>query len=295
MDAIIERYLDESNLGRIRRDFQFLLDTVKRSRGELELALRKGRVSIYYRGNSLATITLRPREKYRIDIHSEFYHPNTRPGRRPRGRLEMPVEPEEHGRYMRVEVDARDAHRVLQKTNRDKLMWAIRDLHHSEELAFEQILITDNPPTRHFMLIDRQVQDSKRRQRLDLLGLRRLDDGRYGFVVIEVKLGKNEELSEAVAGQLQGYVDHIRKWHGQYRHCYELNYAQKRQLGLFDDDLPEQIEICGEHVEGLVVVGGYTRQADEQAEQLKASHGEIKVLVFRNRLINEDGSLRETL
>ena len=48
------------------------------------------------------------------------------------------------------------------------------------------------------------------RRRLDLLGLRRLESGRYGLVVIEVKLGKNGELSEAVAEQLEHYVRHIR-------------------------------------------------------------------------------------
>jgi len=66
-------------------------------------------------------------------------------------------------------------------------MKAIRDVNHSEELTFEQILIADNPPSRELLLIDRQVTDHHMRRRLDLLGLRRLESGRYGFVVIEVK------------------------------------------------------------------------------------------------------------
>src|SRR5665647_3841697 len=89
-------------------------------------------------------------------------------------------------------------------------MKAIRDVNHSEELTFEQILIGDNPPSREFLLIDRQVTDHHMHRRLALLGLRRLESGRYGFVVIEVKLGKNRELSEAVAEQLEHYVRHIR-------------------------------------------------------------------------------------
>jgi antitoxin MazE len=54
MSEIIERYLDEANVDRLARDFKFLLKTVASSYGELELAFRKGRVAVYYRGNSLA-------------------------------------------------------------------------------------------------------------------------------------------------------------------------------------------------------------------------------------------------
>ena len=64
---------------------------------------------------------------------------------------------------------------------------AIRDINHSEDLTFEQILIADNPPSPEFLLIDRQVTDHHMHRRLDLLGLRRLEGGRHGFVVIEVK------------------------------------------------------------------------------------------------------------
>lgn len=279
---IIERYLDEKNVERLARDFKFLLKTVAGSYGEIELAFRKGRLSVYYRGNSLATIVFRPANKYRIDIHDLFIS---------KAHLEPQVKFVHSGSYGRVEADAGDAHRILQRRNIGKLMRAIREVNHSEELTFEQILITDNPPSPEFLLIDRQVQDKHMRSRLDLLGLRRLESGRYGFVVIEVKLGKNAELSEAVAEQLQGYVEHIRSKAAAYEHCYEKTYAQKRRLGLIDDRMPEQIEIDGSQVEGLVVVGGYTQQAEKQAAQLRASHPELKVHIFRNRLLDEGGAL----
>jgi len=172
-------------------------------------------------------------------------------------------------------------------------MKAIRDVNHSEELTFEQILIVDNPPSREFLLIDRQVTDHHMHRRLDLLGLRRLESGRYGFVVIEVKLGKNGELSEAVAEQLEYYVRHIRNEAPEaYARCYEKTYAQKRRLGLIDGPrMPDEIEIDGSEVEGIVVVGGYTQEAMAQAERLMASHPELRVHVFRNSLVGEDGGL----
>jgi hypothetical protein len=190
-------------------------------------------------------------------------------------------------------VDAGGAHRILQRRNVGRLMKAIRDVNYSEELTFEQILIADNPPSREFLLIDRQVTDRHMHRRLDLLGLRRLESGRYGFVVIEVKLGKNGELSEAVAEQLEHYVRHIRDEAADaYARCYEKTYAQKRRLGLIaGGDMPGEIEIDGREVEGLVVVGGYTQEATAQAERLKASHPELRVHVFRNSLLNDQCEL----
>ena len=128
-------------------------------------------------------------------------------------------------------------------------------------------------------------------RRLDLLGLRRLERGRYGFVVIEVKLGKNGELSEAVAEQLEHYVNHIREYAAAYANCYQTTYKQKRRLGLIDGkSMPDEIEIDGSQVEGLVVVGGYWQQAEGQVERLKTMHPNLKVRVFRNDL-TRDGKL----
>ena len=88
------------------------------------------------------------------------------------------------------------------------------------------------------------------RQRLDLLGLRRLESGRFGFVVIEVKLGKNGELSEDVAEQLQHYVQHIRDESAEaYARCYEKTYKQKRRLG----------RIAGARIPGNVRFGGWAQ------------------------------------
>ena len=130
-------------------------------------------------------------------------------------------------------------------------------------------------------------------RRLDLLGLRRLESGRYGFVVIEVKLGKNRELSEAVAEQLERYMRHIRDEAPQaYARCYEKTYAQKRHLGLITGvSMPDEIEIDGSEVEGLVVVGGYWQQAEAQKERLIKDHPSLKVLIFRNSLVDKDGQL----
>ena len=112
-------------------------------------------------------------------------------------------------------------------------------------------------------------------------------------MVIEVKLGKNGELSEAVAEQLEHYVRHIRDEAAEaYARCYEKTYAQKRRLGLIaGPGMPDEIAIDGSEVEGLVVVGGYSQEAKAQAERLKASHPELRVQIFRNSLVGDNGKL----
>jgi len=172
-------------------------------------------------------------------------------------------------------------------------MGAIREVVHSEELTFGRSSSRTTLRPRGFLLIDRQVTDHHMHRRLDLLGLRRLEGGRYGFVVIEVKLGKNGELSEAVAEQLEHYVRHIRDEAAEaYARCYEKTYAQKRRLGLIvGAGMPDEIEIGGGEVEGLVVVGGYSQEAMAQAARLTASHPEVRVHIFQNSLVGEGGGL----
>ena len=112
-------------------------------------------------------------------------------------------------------------------------------------------------------------------------------------MVIEVKLGKNGELSEAVAEQLEHCVRHIRDEAPEaYARCNEKTYAHKRRLALIaGPGMPAEIEIDGGEVEGLVVVGGYTQEAMAKAERLRARHPELRVHVFRNSLVGEDGGL----
>jgi len=136
----------------------------------------------------------------------------------------------------------------------------------------EQVLITDNPPTPDFIIIDRQVADHLNKAQIDLLALiREPGEVAHHFVVIEVKLGRNPELREKVGRQLSGYVEHIRKHINDYVSCYEKNYFQKKDLGLLQEDMPDSIAIDNnpETVEGLIVVCGYSGLAKENIKCLK--------------------------
>ena len=132
----------------------------------------------------------------------------------------------------------------------------------------EQVIVTDNPPTRDFFIIDRQVADHKNWARIDLLGLKRSVSGGYHFVIFEIKLGRNPELQEKAGRQVNEYVQHIRKYLDDYAFCYQKNYEQKKQLGLFNgaaEGMPDRITIDKNinSVEGIVVAGGYSQLAEK--------------------------------
>ena len=102
------------------------------------------------------------------------------------------------------------------------------------------------------------------RKRLDLLALEQIvpDENKYGFLVIEVKLGTNPELRKDVANQLDGYVNHIKKHIKDYISCYQTQYLQKELMEVIKPLQFNKISIV-EKVNGLVVVGGYSKLASQ--------------------------------
>jgi len=176
------------------------------------------------------------------------------------------------GNYVRFIVQPANLHRFFRRSNMDSLSSKIRGVHYGEEITFEQMLITDNPPSNKFIIIDRQVADRASKAQIDLLALRRnSEDNPFHLQVIEVKLGRNEELLEKVGWQLNKYVDHVRQHIRAYADCYEKNYQQKKELELFGPDFPDNIEIerDAQTVQGLVVVCGYSQLGGKAVENLE--------------------------
>lgn len=269
--AVIKRYFnDPSVLGRIKRDFRNLIAIVNGSHGELSIQLRSNYFNIYSRGNSLAKIEPLTHDKYRVQVHQKFAVGKTK--------ISWMNPPTKSGNYCNWTIKGQDAQRFLAKSIIDKLMKNIADVNHGEEIAYEQMLMTDNPPTAELVIIDRQVSAHNHTGQMDLLALSRpTGEGAFRFLVIEVKLGNNSELRKAVAKQLTNYVKHVTAHIDDYIDCYKQNYSQKRQLGLISfGDAPNSIEI-ERTVEGMVVVGGYSGIANEPIAELKRCHSDIKV------------------
>jgi hypothetical protein len=265
---------------------------INNSNEEYNLQIRQDSFNIYYQGNSVAQVTPQKRNwTYAVKIHKKFISSDMM------GKLETCSFKKQYSKeHITFYVLSNNLYRFFQRNHLDRISGQIRKVHNGEEITMEQVIVTDNPPNPYFFIIDRQVADHLNWARIDLLALKRGDTGRYHFVVIEIKLGRNPELREKAGKQVNDYVQHIRKHIHDYVTCYQKNYEQKKQLGLFDNGgnhMPDSIIIdCDEDsVEGVVVAGGYSQLAEKNIEQLysaiQKNGWNIKVKQMRRMLLND--------
>lgn len=273
---MIQRYFDQDDFDRLQQDFVFLVDIIEGFKGELELSLRDGYFNLYFRGNNAAKVTFMKNNKYRISLHKKFYPRSLE--RDPRFSDTLV------GDYRIIHATSKLLHPLLQKKYLAEIYSKIKRVNHSEELALEQMLITDNLHREDFIIIDRQVSDSSLHGRkMDLLALKQVESNRYHFYVLEVKMGNNPELKEKVATQIETYINHITTHFEDYRNCYQVQYHQKRAFGLLPTPQWESINIIPE-VHGTVIVGGYSGIAKGQIEALKSSHPNLQVYTFQYKV-----------
>ena len=279
---VIKRYLDDSLFEHVKKDCKFLTGMVSRSYGEVDMELRENYFNLYYRGDSLAKVDKDSRG-YKVEIHEKFADqpaieklvksdPRTRN-----------IAYKKIGKYVQLRVPPENLHLFFQKKNLELLEGNIKEINHGEEIAFEQVLITDNLGRKDLIIIDRQVAEKRGQGQIDLLALYRNSNGslyHYHFLVIEVKLGHNPELSGKVGEQIASYINRISENISAYVECYKKNYQQKKELGLFPEGWPSNIEI-EKKVEGLIVVGGYSIEGEKQIKNLKQKREKDKSWDFK--------------
>jgi len=307
---VIQHYLNPDIWGKAKVDLLRLVKLINHYGGEYSLQLRENYFNIYYQGNSLAKVIPNKNGTYSAGIHKEFLQLDKpdkilRKLKQYSSINETPQNAKGKRKYVIFRIHPGKLYHFFQSNHLKALGSNIRAVHSGEEITFEQVLITDNPPSEKLIIIDRQVADHKNKAQMDLLALERASvDKPFHFVVIEVKLGKNPELHEKVGEQLNGYVKHIKKHMKDYIACYKENYRQKKQLGLFDPFdrcLPDEIEINTDEktVEGLIVVGGYSGLAKKALTNLchniKENRWDIKVQQMRNEIKTDNRSYCDKL
>jgi len=269
---VISRYLSDTTYEAVRDDFVFLIDKIKESGFEYGLQIRDDYLNLYYKGNSIGKISYKAGQKvYEIKIHRKFVDDS----------IVKRFSPAIVKDYAVFILPGKKLHPLFSSKNLASMGQRVKAVQFQEEIVFEQMLLTDNAGREDLIVIDRQVVDRDHDTKMDLLGLKQTEPGKYQFCVIEVKLGNNPELREDVFQQLKGYVERITRNFPQYKKSYELNFIQKQGLGLMPSGL--KIEIV-EGVLGIVVVGGYSGLAEKSIAELKAKHPDIKVLHIKNEI-----------
>lgn len=274
---VIKRYLSQSLLELVSSELRNLLKIVNNSMGELDLSIRDDYLNLYFKGNSLAKISHNQKVGFVVEIHQKFFE-GTRADN-----PEFFEDKKLSGIYVKLYLSKeKPPLRFLQKAHIDQFCSRVKQVNYGEEIVFEQALITDNLDRVDLIIIDRQITDHVLRgKRLDLLALEQIkpDQNLYRFLVIEVKLGNNRELKQDVAHQLDGYFQHITKHVKDYQNCYQRQYIQKKALGLLPSVAYDSISIVDD-VEGLVVVGGYSKIASKSIDELKKYSPDIRVKQF---------------
>jgi hypothetical protein len=300
---VIQHYLSHNIWEKTKGDptLKGLVRLINSYGGEYSLQLRENYFNIYYRGNSLANVRPNSNGDYTAKIHKEFLkRSNDEPDKILLWKLVQYTtyrasrNAKGNHKYITFPIQPKKLYHFFQSKHLKALSSNIRKRGYGEEITFEQVLITDNPPTENFIIIDRQVADHSSKAQIDLLALRRDSaDKPFHFVVIEVKLGRSSELQERVGKQVNSYVDRVRKHMQDYVNCYKENYRQKKELGLFDPSghrLPKEIEIDTDErtVEGLIIVGGYSGLAKQALETLcktiREKQWDIKVYQLQNKI-----------
>ncbi len=272
---IIKRYFSEGILKHIKSDFRFLIDKIIQSGFEYDLQIRDNYFNLYYKGNSIGKVSYNTRTQlYKVEIHNKFINKEIKERFAPK-----------EGTYLVFMLRKEQLHPLFSSKNLSSMAQKVKNVNYHEEIAFEQMIMTDNVKRQDLIIIDRQIVDATGRTKIDLLALTQTQkkDNDYQFCVIEVKLGNNPELKGAVSGQLKEYIDRISDNFQDYKKCYEKNFTQKQELGLFDDPSLKSLKInIVPGVQGLVVVLGYSGIAKESIDELKKKDPTIKILHLKN-------------
>lgn len=262
----MNRFFSPSNFKEIKKDVSFLIEKIKQSYFEFDFQIREDYFNLYYRGNSLGKVETIGQNRYKITVHEKFIT-----------KIQEKFNPKRDLKSGRVTfmIEAKKMPSFYSATNLRSMAQKVKDVNFQEELAYEQMLIAANVGRSEFIIIDRQVKVMDG-GKMDILALAKVKDSdNYQFCIIEVKMGNNKELARDVSKQLKGYQSNIENKFEIYKECYELNFKQKQDLGLFEKDIKVNIV---PKVLSIVVVGGYSGLAMKQIEKLREHDPYIKVL-----------------
>lgn len=116
------------------------------------------------------------------------------------------------------------------------------------------------------LIIDRQiVYPSKSDCRIDLLGFKRLNNGKFTFVVLELKNKYNAEIATVFTKQVKRYIDLVYDKYEDFRSTYERVLKQKIKFGLLKQikcNIVSKGEITKKDIEGIVVLDNYNIKND---------------------------------
>lgn len=145
------------------------------------------------------------------------------------------------------------------------------------------------------LVIDRQVAyPGTREGRIDLLGLKRLENGKFTFVMLELKNKNNTDIANVFTKQVKRYIDLIYDHYEHFRLTYDEVIKQKIKLRLLKrikGNIASKDEISKSDIEGIVILDNYNIRSDlkdngllnralKDWEKLRSHSSEYNVKLF---------------
>ena|GEM_PF-1656518 len=116
------------------------------------------------------------------------------------------------------------------------------------------------------LIIDRQVvYPGSKKGRIDLLGLKRLNNGKFTFVVLELKNKNNSDIANVFTNQVKRYIDLVYDKYEDFKSTYEKVLKQKIKLRLLrriEYNIASKNEISKRDIEGIVILDNYNIKSD---------------------------------
>ena len=116
------------------------------------------------------------------------------------------------------------------------------------------------------LVIDRQVVYPRTREgRIDLLGLQRLKNSKFTFVVLELKNKNNTDIAHVFTKQVKRYVDIVYNHYEDFRVTYEKVIKQKIKLRLLRRikcDIAFKEDVTKKDIEGIAILDSYNIKSD---------------------------------
>ncbi len=116
------------------------------------------------------------------------------------------------------------------------------------------------------LIIDRQVvYPGSKKGRIDLLGLKRLNTGKFTFVVLELKNKNNTDIANVFTNQVKRYVDLVYDEYEDFKSTYEKVLKQKIKLRLLRRiacNIASKKEISKRDIEAIVILDNYNIKSD---------------------------------
>jgi len=116
------------------------------------------------------------------------------------------------------------------------------------------------------LVIDRQVVYPRTREgRIDLLGLQRLNSGKFTFVVLELKNKNNRDIAHVFTQQIKRYVNIVFNHYEDFKATYDKVIKQKIKLRLLRRikfEIASKNEISKKNIEGIAILDSYNIKSD---------------------------------